>query len=149
MLILTFVNYLITLYNGLYGVDNMAVYTKYKVTDFVTPKEVCEIIGISTKSTPQITRWINEGRIPEVYLFGKNKAIPVTWVKSECLSRGINFEGIKLENGEVGVSLKDYIPVKEYCKKNNFNYNNFNNKISRGYYNGEFIRFANTYGLPK
>lgn len=127
----------------------MATYTKYKVTDFVTPKEVCEIIGISEKSTPQITRWINEGRIPEVYLFGKNKAIPVTWVKSECIARGITWNGIKLESGEVSVSLKDYIPVKEYCANNNLNYNNFNNKISRGYYNGEFIRFANTYGLPK
>lgn len=127
----------------------MATYTKYKVTDFVTPKEVCEIIGISEKSTAQITRWMNNGKITGVILFGKNKAIPVNWVKSECLARGISWEGIKLKNNEIGVSLKEYIPIKEYCKKNNLNYNNFNNKISRGYYDGEFIRFANTYGLPK
>lgn len=148
MLIL-FVNYLITLYNGLYGVDNMAVYTKYKVIDYVTPKEVCKIIGISEKSIAQITRWMNERRIPEVYLFGKNKAIPVTWVKSECLSRGIKWEGVELKKGEIGVSLKDYIPIKEYCKINNLNYNAFNNRIARGYYEDEFIRYANTYGLPR
>ena len=148
-MLITFVNYLVTLYNGLYGVDSMATYTKYKVTDFVTPKKVCELIGISENSIAQITRWMNEGRIPEVYLFGKNKAIPVNWVKSECLSRGIKWEGVELKEREIGVSLKDYIPVKEYCKKNNLNYNAFNNKIARGYYDGEFIRFANTYGLPK
>lgn len=149
MLILTLVNYLVTLYNGLYGVDNMAVYTKYKVIDYLTPKEVCKFIGISEKSTPLITRWINEGKIKNVYLFGKNKAIPANWVKSECHERGINWEGIKLTTGEIGVSLKDYMPIKEYCKKNNLNYNAFNNRVARGYYQGEFIRFANTYGLPK
>ena len=148
MTLITFVNWLISLYNNIQG-DDMAVYTKYKVTDFVTPKEVCKIIGISEKSTPLITRWMNEGRITGVYLFGKNKAIPITWVKSECIERGISWEGIKLNDGEVGVSLKDYIPVKEYCKINNLNYNNLNNKISRGYYKDEFIRYANTYGLPK
>lgn len=127
----------------------MEVKTKYKVIDYITPKEVCQIIGISEKSTPLITRWMNEGRIPEVYLFGKNKAIPVTWVKSECLSRGIQWEGVELKEGEIGVSLKDYIPIKEYCKKNNLKYMNLNNQISRGYYDGQFIRYANTYGLPK
>lgn len=127
----------------------MEVKTKYKVIDYITPKKVCEIIGISENSIAQITRWMNEGRIPEVYPFGKNKAIPTSWVKSECLSRGIKWEGVKLNKGEVGVSLKDYIPIKDYCKKNNLNYNAFNNKISRGYYKEEFIRFANTYGLPK
>lgn len=148
MTLITFVNWLISLYNNIQG-DDMAVYTKYKVIDFVTPKEVCKIIGISEKSTPLITRWMNESRITGVYLFGKNKAIPITWVKSECIERGISWEGIKLNDGEVGVSLKDYIPIKEYCKKNNLNYASFNNRISRGYYKDEFIRYANTYGLPK
>lgn len=127
----------------------MEVKTKYKVIDYITPKEVCEVIGISPTSTPLITRWMNQGKIKNVYLFGKNKAIPVSWVKSECNERGINWEGIKLEDGEVGVSLEDYVPIKEYCEKNGLVYMNLNNQISRGYYKDEFIRFANTYGLPK
>lgn len=118
------------------------------VIDYVTPKEACVAIGISPKSTPLITRWMNEGRIQGVKLFGKNKAIPVSWVKSECNSRGIPYEGVQLEPGQVGVSLNDYVPIKEYCKKNNLNYINFNNTIARGYYTGEYIRFGNTYGLP-
>lgn len=123
--------------------------TIYRVVDYITPQEVCKAIGISEKSTPLITRWMNEGRIPGVYLFGKNKAIPVNWVKSECLSRGIKWEGVELKKGETGVSLKDYIPIKEYCKINNLKYMSLNNQISRGYYDGKFIRYANTYGLPK
>lgn len=122
---------------------------KNKVIDYVTPTEACIIIGISPKSTPQITRWINEGRIKGIKQFGKNKAIPVSWVKSECNERGINWEGVELGDDETPVSLDDYISIKEYCIKNNLNYIRFNNKISRGYFDGDFIRFANTYGLPK
>lgn len=144
-----FVNWLFSLYNNLYGDDSVEAYTKYKVVDYVTPKDVCKIIGISENSTPLITRWMNQGRIKEVYLFGKNKAIPVSWVKSECITRGISWEGIKLKSGEVGVSLKDYIPIKEYCENNGLVYMSLNNQIARGYYKDEFIRFANTYGLPK
>lgn len=146
-MLIVFVNWIVSLYNSIQG-DEMTK-TIYRVIDYITPQEVCKIIGISEKSTPQITRWINEGRIPEVYKFGKNKAIPISWVKSECNTRGINWEGVKLKKGEVGVSLKDYIPIKEYCKINDLKYMNLNNQISRGYYNGKFIRFANTYGLPK
>lgn len=139
--------FLIALYNNMQG-DNM-VKIKYKVIDYVTPAEACTIIGISASSTPQITRWVNEGKIKGVVPFGKNKAIPVAWVKSECLERGINWEGVELKQDEIGVYLKDYIPIKEYCKNHSLIYINFNNQIARGYYNGDFIRFGNTYGLPK
>lgn len=122
---------------------------KYKVVDYLTPAEVCKAIGISEKSTPLITRWINNGKIKGYKTFGKNLAIPIAWVKSECQERGIDWQGVELKADEIGVSLDNYIPIKEYCKKNNLNYVNFNNQIARGYYEGEFIRYANTYGLPK
>ncbi|MBU5669638.1 helix-turn-helix domain-containing protein [Peptoniphilus sp. MSJ-1] len=119
-----------------------------KVIDYLTPAEVCEVIGISKKSTPQITRWINEGKIPYYKQFGRNKAIPVSWVKSECLSRGIKWEGIQLKDNEKNVSLDDYEDLKKYAQNNNLTYDKLYNDIVNGKIKN-YIRFGNAFGLPK
>lgn len=119
-----------------------------KVIDYVTPTEACKIIGISPKSTPQITRWISEGKIKGVKQFGNNKAIPVAWVKSECNERGINWEGVELENDETPVSLDDYIPLYEFVEDKR-EYGRVHTQMKRASYKGDYVRFGNSYGLPK
>lgn len=121
---------------------------KNKVIDYITAVETCKIIGISVNSTAQITRWVNDGRIKGVRFFGNNKAIPVTWVKSECNERGINWEGVELESDETGVSLDDYIPLKESTQDKN-EYSRLHARLKRGTYKGDFIKFGNAFGLPK
>lgn len=121
---------------------------KNRVVDYVTPTEVCIIIGISPKSTPQITRWINEGKIKETVRFGNSLAIPVSWVKSECNERGISWQGVELENDETGVLLEDYIPLMDYVKENNLNYSTIYHKLKDGKVE-DYIKFQSTYGLPK
>ena len=121
---------------------------KNKVIDYVTPTEVCKIIEISTKSTPQITRWINSGKIKGVKQFGNNKGIPVSWVKSECIERGIHWEGVELKEGEKGVSLDDYEPLIE-CIEDKREYGRIHTQMKRSTYKGDHIRFGNSYGLPK
>lgn len=121
---------------------------KNKVTDYVTPTEVCKIIGISPKSTPQITRWINDGKIKGTRQFGNNKAIPVSWVKSECNERGINWEGVELENDETGVLLGDYVPINEKIEDQKERYRVYN-RLRRGTYDGDFVKFGNAFGVPK
>lgn len=146
MLILTFVNYLISLYNYIQG-DNMNVNLKNKVVDYVTPAEACKIIGISEKSTPLITRWINDGKIKGTFKFGNNTAIPITWVKSECLSRNIDFQGILVENKQIPVSLKDYEPISLIYKDNKKELDRIYSRMKRGTFQGDYIRFGNSYGI--
>lgn len=121
---------------------------KNKVIDYVTPTEVCEIIGISTKSTPQITRWINSGKIKGVKQFGNNKGIPVSWVKSECLERGIHWNGVELKEGEKGVLLNDYEPLIERIEDKR-EYGRIHTQMKRLTFKGDYIRFGNSFGLPK
>lgn len=148
MFILTFVNYLISLYNYIQG-DNMDIKIKNKVVDYVTPTEACQIIGISEKSTALITRWINDGKIKGTFKFGNNTAIPITWVKSECLTRNIDFKGIITENKQIPVSLKDYEPLINYAIGNNLNYATLHSQFKRGTFQGDYIRFGNAYGIRK
>lgn len=123
-------------------------FNKNIVIDYVTPAEACRAIGISEKSTPQITRWINEGRIKGVLNFGNNKAIPISWVKSECLTRDIQFESIKLEDGQVAVSLNDYEPVNQIEKK--YKTSHLAVKIMRGQINKDHvIQFGKNWGIEK
>lgn len=119
------------------------------VLDYVTQSQACEIIGISKKSTPLINRWINQGKIQGAYKFSNNMAIPVSWVKSECNERSIHWEGIKLNDGEVGVSLKDYEPIIDYAKRNDLNYGTFHSTFRRGTFEGDWIKFGNSYGIRK
>ena len=121
---------------------------KNKVIDYVTPTEACKIIGISPKSTPQITRWINDGKIKGTKQFGNNKAIPVAWVKSECNERGINWEGVELGNDETGVLLSNYVPINEKIDEQKERYRVYN-RLRRGTYVGDYIKFGNAFGLPK
>lgn len=121
---------------------------KNVVIDYVTPTEVCKIIGISTKSTPQITRWINSGKIKGVKQFGNNKGIPVSWVKSECLERGINWQGVELKEGENGVSLDDYEPLGVKIDDEKERYRIYS-RLKRKTYKGDHVRFGNSFGLPK
>lgn len=119
---------------------------KNKVIDYLTPVEVCGIIGISEKSTPQITRWIGEGRIQDVIQFGKSNAIPVSWVKSECQARGINWNGIELQKDEIGVSLKDYTPLNQIEKQ--YNVQQLAVRIKRGQIALEnVVQFGNNWGV--
>lgn len=122
---------------------------KNVVIDYVTPQQACVMIGISAKSTPQITRWINEGRIPHTTKFGNNTAIPVSWVKSECLARDVEFRGVKLEDGQVAVSLKDYEPISKLYQSNKKELDRIYNRMRRGSFDGDFIRFGNSYGIRK
>lgn len=121
---------------------------KNVVIDYVTPTEVCKIIGISTKSTPQITRWINSGKIKRYKRFGNSLAIPVSWVKSECSERGINWQGVELEEGEKGVSLDDYKPLMDYVEENKLNYSTIYHSLKDGKIE-DYIKFQSTYGLPR
>ncbi len=121
---------------------------KNKVIDYITAEETCKIIGISVNSTAQITRWVNDGRIKGVRFFGNNKAIPVSWVKSECLERGINWQGVELEEGENGILLDDYKPLHE-CISDKKEYDRLHARLRRGTYEGDYIRFGNAFGLPK
>lgn len=126
----------------------MEVKTKCKVIDYITPKEVCGVIGISPTSTPLITRWINQGKIKDVLIFGKSKAIPVSWVKSECNERSIHWEGVKLEDGEVGVSLKDYEPVNKIEQK--YQVSHLAIRIARGQINNDYVvQFGRNWGIEK
>ncbi|NMW84702.1 helix-turn-helix domain-containing protein [Peptoniphilus sp. AGMB00490] len=120
----------------------------YKVVDYLTPAEVCKAIGISEKSTPLITRWINNGKIRGHKRFGRNKAIPVNWVKSECQSRGIDWQGVELEDNEIGVSLDGYIDLKAYASNSNKTYDQLYKDIVNGKIKN-YIRFGNAFGLPK
>lgn len=121
---------------------------KNVVIDYVTPTEVCKIIGISTKSTPQITRWINSGKIKGVKQFGNNKGIPVSWVKSECIERGISWQGVELKEGEKGVSLDDYEPLGVKIDDEKERYRIYS-RLKRKTYKGDHVRFGNSFGLPK
>lgn len=119
---------------------------KNKVIDYLTPIEVCQVIRISVNSTPQITRWIKEGRIKNVIQFGKSNAVPINWVQSECQARGISWSGIELKENEVGVSLKDYTPVNQIEKK--YNVQNLAVRIKRGQIDLEnVIQFGNNWGI--
>lgn len=136
-----------TLYNNLYGADD--VDCKNIVIDYVTQAEACKIIGISEKSTPLINRWIKQGKIKGTYKFGKTVAIPVNWVKSECNARGINWQGVSVEEHQIGVSLKDYVPLIDYTKKNNLKYGTIHSQITRGLFKDDFIRFDTSFGIRK
>lgn len=122
---------------------------KNKVVDYVTPAEACKIIGISEKSTPLITRWINDGKIKGTFKFGNNTAIPIMWVKSECLSRNIDFQGIIIENKQIPVSLKDYKPISTIYKDNKKELDRTYSRMKRGTFQGDYIRFGNSYGIRK
>ena len=122
--------------------------SKNKVIDYITIDEVCDIIGIKRNSKAQITRWIKEGKIKGAYKFGNSWAIPVNWVKSECNSRNINWQGVELEENQTGVSLDKYEQITEFFedrKKSNAVYM----QITRKTYTDDYVKFGNTYGLPK
>lgn len=121
---------------------------KNKVIDYVTPKEACKIIGISESSAAQITRWIQDGKIKNTKRFGNNTAIPVAWVKSECLERGISWQGVELKEGEKGVSLEDYEPINDKIEDQKERYRVYN-RLRRGTYKNDYIKFGNAFGLPK
>lgn len=122
---------------------------KKKITDYLTVKEVLQILGLRPSSQTLITRWIRDGRIEQVLTFGTIYAIPVTWVKSECISRGIDYKGIHLDSDQVGVSLKDYIPLKEYTEKNKLDYGKLYGKLKRKTVNLNYVKFGNVYGIKK
>lgn len=121
---------------------------KNKVIDYVTPKEACKIIGISEGSAAQITRWIQDGKIKGTRQFGNNKAIPVSWVKSECNERGINWEGVELGNGETPVSLDDYVTLHEKIEDETERSRTYD-RLRHKKYEGDHIKFGNAFGLPK
>lgn len=121
---------------------------KNKVIDYVTPREACKIIGIKESSAAQITRWIQDGKIKGTRQFGNNKAIPVSWVKSECNERGINWEGVELEDDETGVSLDSYITLHEKIEDETERSRTYD-RLRHKKYEGDFIRFGNAFGLPK
>ena len=122
---------------------------KNKVIDYVTPKEACKIIGISESSAAQITRWIQDGKIKNTKRFGNNTAIPVAWVKSECLERGISWQGVKLKEGEKGVSLDDYEPINARFKDDERKRSRTYDRMRHEKFEGDHIKFGNAFGLPK
>ena len=119
-----------------------------KVIDYVTIDEVCDAIGIKRNSRAQITRWIQNGRIVGVFRFGKTWAIPINWVKSECLSRNLRFNENELQKNEAGVSLNDYISIDEYVKDKDITYQKIYNDIIDKRID-DYVRFGTTYGVRK
>lgn len=123
--------------------------SKNKAIDYITIDETCDAIDIKRNSKAQITRWIRDGRIAEAFKFGRSWAIPVSWIKSECNSRGIRYEGVKLEKGENAVSLQDYESLVDYSERLNIPYGNLHNQIRRGTFDKDYIRFDTSYGVRK
>lgn len=121
---------------------------KNKVIDYVTMNDATRILGLARSSSSQLSRWIKDGKIKGARQFGNNKAIPVSWVKSECNERGINWEGVELKEGEKGVSLDDYRPLYE-CISDKKEYVRIHTQMKRSTYKGDYIRYGNAFGLPK
>ena len=119
-----------------------------KVIDYVTVYEACKLIGISEKSFSIITQQAKANKIAGAKMFGKSWAIPIEWVKAECDRRGITFD-FRIEEDKKPVSLDDYIPLIDYVKQNNLKYGTIHNRIARGQYNGDWIRFHTTIGIKK
>lgn len=122
---------------------------KNKAIDYTTTEEACVAIGIKVSSRVQLTRWIQEGRIPGAYKFGKTWAIPTSWIKSECNSRGIYYNGVKLESDERSVLLEDYEPLIEYSNRLDLSYGKIHFQLRSGIFKGDFIRFGTSYGIRK
>lgn len=121
---------------------------KNKVIDYVTTDDACDILGLKRSSKPQITRWIKDGRIVGAFKFGKTWAVPVLWLKSECIERGILFNGIELAINENEVKLKDYISIDEYIKGKDITYQKIYNDIIDKRID-DYVRFGTTYGVKK
>lgn len=121
---------------------------KNKVIDYVTMNDATKILGLARSSSSQISRWVKDGKIQGTFSFGRSVAIPVSWLRSECLERGISWDGIELEDGETGVSLKDYLDINEWAELNNLTYSKVYNDIVNGRRH-DYIKFGVSYGLPK
>ena len=121
---------------------------KNKVIDYVTMNEATKILGLARSSSSQLSRWIKDGKIQGTLSFGRSVAIPVSWLRSECLERGISWNGIELEDGETGVNLKDYLDISEWAELNNLTYSKVYNDIANGR-RYDYIKFGVSYGLPK
>ena len=122
---------------------------KNVVIDYLTTKEVCEAIGIKANSTALLKRWIDNGKIKGAKKFGQSWAIPVEWVKAECLERGIDYKSVELQSNQVGVKLFDYIPLIDYVNGDKNQYDKLHAYIRYGKTNLDYIRFYNTYGVRK
>lgn len=122
---------------------------KNKVIDYLTIDEVCDAIGIKRNSKAQITRWIKDGRIAGVYKFGNNWAIPVNWVKSECVARGIKFSIDENNDQQKQVKLKNYIPLIDVYKDDIREYKRLQQQMTRNTYPEEYIRFGSSFGIRK
>ena len=121
---------------------------KNKVIDYVTMNDATRILGLARSSSSQLSRWIKDGKIQGTFSFGRSVAIPVSWVKSECLERGISWQGVELKEGEEGVNLKDYLDISEWAELNNLTYSKVYNDIVNGR-RRDYIKFGVSYGLPK
>lgn len=122
---------------------------KNKVIDYLTIDEVCDAIGIKRNSRIQITRWIKDGRIAGAYKFSTNWAIPINWVKSECIARGIKYQEEENNDKQKQVKLKDYIPLIEVYKENIREYNRLQQQMIRNTYPEDYIKFGSSYGIRK
>lgn len=122
---------------------------KNKVIDYLTIDEVCDAIGIKRNSKAQITRWIKDGRIAGTLKFSTNWAIPINWVKSECMARGIKYQQMKMEENQKQAKLKDYIPLIEVYKDDIKEYNRLQKQMTRNTYPDDYIKFGNAYGIRK
>lgn len=122
---------------------------KNKVIDYLTIDEVCDAIGIKRNSKAQITRWIKDGRIAGAYKFSTNWAIPINWVKSECIARGIKYQEEENNDKQKQVKLKDYIPLIEVYKDDIKEYNRLQKQMIRNTYPDDYIKFGNAYGIRK
>ncbi|WP_454206981.1 helix-turn-helix transcriptional regulator [Peptoniphilus sp. Marseille-Q6390] len=122
---------------------------KNKVIDYLTIDEVCDAIGIKRNSKAQITRWIKDGRIAGAYKFSTNWAIPISWVKSECIARGVKYQLEENDNKQKQVKLKDYIPLIEVYKDDIKEYNRLQKQMIRNTYPDDYIKFGNAYGIRK
>lgn len=121
---------------------------KNKVIDYVAMNEATKILGLARSSSSQLSRWIKDGKIQGTFSFGRSVAIPVSWLRSECLERGISWHGIELEDGETGVNLKDYLDISEWAELNSLTYSKVYNDIVNGRRH-DYIKFGVSYGLPK
>lgn len=122
---------------------------KNKVIDYMTIDEVCDAIGIKRNSKAQITRWIKDGRISGAYKFSTNWAIPVNWVKSECIARGVQYKPAEIGSTENQVKLVDFIPLIDVYKDNIKEYNKLQKQMIRNTYPNDFINFGSSYGIRK
>lgn len=120
---------------------------KNKVIDFITSKEIIEVLGQSLATTAMYNKQAREGTIKGAFKFSSTWAFPIEYLKEKARKKGIRYDGVQLEDNEKGVSLLDYKTVLEWSEEKGYNMATIHSRIKRGTFKGDYVKFGNTYGI--